>query len=245
MPMADAVKHGSDERVTRGDVEELKRRAGREAAAMVQDGTVIGLGSGSTAREFVRALGERVADGLNVRAVASSRQTAKLACEMGITVVDLAQPLDLAVDGADAVDRSTLAAIKGLGGALVREKLVARAAVRFVLVIDDSKLYDHLADSQPQIPVPVEVLPFGWKLTQQRLQGLGNAVIRTGDDGKPFVSDNGNLILDLYGCEYGNLLDLGARIKQISGVVDHGLFFNLVTDAIVASPEGIRTLSAE
>lgn len=223
-------------------IEQLKREAGERAAEMVEDGMIVGLGSGTTAREFVRYLGERVRQGLRISAVASSSTTAELAREVGITLVDHEEPLDLAVDGADAVERDSLAAIKGLGGALVREKLIAQAAVRFVLVVDDTKIYTHLSDSQPDIPVPVEVLPFGWKLTHQRLSHLGNPVLRE-KDGDPFVSDNGNYILDLYGCEYRELATLANQIKMISGVVDHGLFCNLATEAIIAGEQGIEMLS--
>lgn len=223
------------------DIEQLKREAGKRAADLVEGGMVIGLGSGTTAREFVRYLGKRVHAGLTVTAVASSSTTADLAREVGIALSDHEEPLDLAVDGADAVERDSLAAIKGLGGALVREKLIAQAAVRFVLVVDDSKVYSHLSDSQPDIPVPVEVLPFGWKLTHQRLSHLGNPVLRE-KDGDPFVTDNGNYILDLYGCEYRELAGLANQIKIISGVIDHGLFCNLATEAIVAGEHGIEVL---
>lgn len=219
--------------------DDLKRLAGQEAARMLRDGMRVGLGSGSTARAFVEALGRRVRDGLAITAVASSRQTAELACASGIKLVELDSPLDVAVDGADAVDRRTLATIKGLGGALVRERLVAQAALRFVLILDESKLFERLSDSQPAVPIPVEVLPFGWKLTHQRLSAFGNPILRLDRSGDPFVSDNGNLILDLYGCDYGALDSLAHQIKLVTGVVDHGLFLNLATTAIVASASGV------
>ncbi|MFW6074821.1 MAG: ribose-5-phosphate isomerase RpiA [Chloroflexota bacterium] len=223
-------------------IAELKRDAGRRAVEFVEDGMSVGLGSGSTAREFVRALAERLQqEDLTIRAVASSEGTEKLAGELGIPLVEHEEPLDLAIDGADAVERDTLAAIKGLGGALVREKLIAQAAVRFVLVVDESKVYTRFTQSHPDIPVPVEVLPFGWKLTHQRLAHLGNPVLRERSD-EPFISDNGNLILDLYGCDFQDVLSLAQQIKVISGVVDHGLFCNLVTDAVVAKESGIEIL---
>jgi ribose 5-phosphate isomerase A len=225
------------------DIDRLKREAGRAAAATVNDGMRIGLGSGSTARAFVEALAERVRDGLQVTAVASSETTAELARTAGITLAAHDAPLDLAVDGADAIERETLAAIKGLGGALVRERLIAQAAMSFLLIADDSKLFERLADSQPGIPIPVEILPFGWKLTHQRLASFGNPVLRLAGNGEPFISDNGNLILDLYGCDYGSLDDVAAQIKAVSGVVDHGLFLRLATGAVIASPKGIETLA--
>lgn len=229
-------------RVSQGIVDQQKRLAGQHAATLVEDGLRVGLGSGTTAREFVRALGERVVGGLRVRGVASSFRTAQLAREVGIPLDDHDGPLDLAVDGADAVERETLAAIKGLGGSLTREKLVAQAANRFILICDESKLHRRLADSQPEIPIPVEVLPFGWKLTLMRLSVLGNPILRELEE-NPFVTDNGNFILDLYGSDLEDAVHLASRIKACSGVVDHGLFLNMATEAIIAGPEGIQTLT--
>lgn len=213
--------------------EEQKARAGEHAAQLVEDGMTIGLGSGSTALAFVRSLGDRVRTGLKVRAVSSSDRTSQEARSVGIELIDLACRLDLAVDGADVIERGTLCAIKGLGGALTREKLVALAADRFVLVGDASKVVDSLSDSQPRIPVPVEVIRFGWKLTRERLQLLGDPVLRE-RDGSPVITDNGNLILDLYNTDYAQLPDLASAIKEISGVVEHGLFINMAALAIVA-----------
>lgn len=224
------------------EIERLKQAAGQCAAALVEDGMRVGLGSGSTARAFVEALGVRVKSGLRVVAVASSERTAEVARAAGIDIVELDAPLDLAVDGADAIERGTLAAIKGLGGALVRERLVAQAATRFVLIADDSKLYDRLQDSQDGIPVPVEILPFGWKLTRERLFAFGEPKLRQGASGKPFLSDNGNMILDLYGCDLSEPGELAARIKAIAGVVDHGLFVGMASAAVIAGAGGIDKL---
>lgn len=229
--------------MTKTDQAEFKRLAGLRAAELVEDGMLVGLGSGSTAREFVRALGERVANGLAIQAVPSSRGTEQLARDLSIPIVEHERSLDLAVDGADVVERGTLSAIKGLGGALVREKLVALAARRFVLVIDDSKLYDRLADSRPVIPVPVEIMSFGWKLTYRRLESLGRPVLRE-VDGAPFVSDNGNLVVDLFDGDYADLQSLAGEIKGITGVVDHGLFVNLATDVIIARQAGVELMQA-
>ena len=225
--------------MTKTEQADLKRQAGLRAAELVEDGMRVGLGSGTTAREFVRALGERVADGLRIQAVPSSRGTEQLAREFAIPIVEHERPLDLAIDGADAVERATLNAIKGLGGALVREKLVALAARRFVLIIDESKLYEQLSGSQPDIPVPVEIMSFAWNLTRRRLENLGRPVLRE-RDGAPFVSDNGNLVVDLFDCDYGEVQLLAGEIKSITGVVDHGLFVNLATDAIIARQAGVE-----
>lgn len=202
----------------------------------------IGLGSGSTATAFVRSLGERVKAGLRVRAVSSSDITSQAALSAGIELVDLDGPLDLAVDGADVIERGTLCAIKGLGGALTREKLVALAADRFVLVGDASKVVDSLSESQPRIPVPVEVIPFGWKLTSERLQLLGEPVLRE-KNGLPVVTDNGNLILDLFEADYRQIPDLAGAIKEITGVVEHGLFLNMAALAIVARESDVEELT--
>ncbi|CAN5509030.1 ribose 5-phosphate isomerase A [soil metagenome] len=208
----------------------------------MRDGMRVGLGSGSTARAFVECLGRRVADGLGITAVASSTSTAELANSVGIPVAEHDTALDLAVDGADAVARSSLAAIKGLGGALVRERLVAEAAFEFVLIVDDSKLFEQLSDSQPDVPVPVEILPFGWKLTRDRLASFGEPRLRVDSKGVPDKTDNGNLIIDLHGCDYGSLDELASGIKMLSGVVDHGLFLHLATTAIVGTAKGVLQL---
>jgi len=226
------------------EFEWLKRAAGERAAELVEDGMRVGLGSGSTALAFVGALGQRTRDGLRVTAVATSEQTAEAARSAGIELVQLDAPLDLAVDGADAIERGSLAAIKGLGGALVRERLVAEAARRFVLIADDSKLVDHLVESQPDIPIPVEVLPFGWQLTGARLSAYGEPKLRGSEAGKPFVSDNGNLILDLFGCDWREPATLAARLKATTGVVDHGLFLGLASTALIATPAGVAVLNA-
>lgn len=221
--------------------EQHKQWAGERAALLVEDGMTVGLGSGTTARAFVRALGARVQAGLRVRAVSSSVVTGRLAIEAGIELVELNSRLDLAVDGADAIERGTLSAIKGLGGALTREKLVALAADRFVLVGDTSKVFASLAQTQPRIPIPVEVLPFGWQHTRDRLALIGDPVPRMFDE-QPFVTDNGNLILDLYAADCDQILDLALAIKEITGVVEHGLFLNMASLAIVAGRDGVKEL---
>jgi ribose 5-phosphate isomerase A len=220
-----------------------KRLAAERAAELVEDGMTIGLGSGSTAELFVQALGVRIAAGLTVRGVASSMRTAAVAHEVGLPLVDLDGPLDLAVDGADAIERSTLNAIKGLGGALTREKLVALAARRFVLAGDHSKLVERLADRRTTLPVPVEALAFGWRLTSRRLEALGQPVLRS-RDGAPAVTDNGNVILDVHDLEITNPAELEARLNQIPGVVTNGLFARRGADVLLlGTREGVKTLT--
>jgi ribose 5-phosphate isomerase A len=218
-----------------------KRLAAARAAELVEDGMTIGLGSGSTAECFVRSVGERVASGLRVRGIASSLRTEAIAAEVGIQLVDLDRTIDLAVDGADAIERGTLNAVKGLGGALTREKLIALAARRFVLVGDRSKLVGQLAERRTTLPVPVEVLAFGWKLTAKRLEVLGSPVLRE-QYGRAVTTDNGNVIVDLFMPSLDQLDSLAAAIHAVPGVVEHGLFLHMAELAIVAEPDAVETL---
>jgi ribose 5-phosphate isomerase A len=220
-------------------IEQQKQRVGERAAELVEDGSIVGLGSGSTALEFVRALGRRVQDGLNIRAVASSWQTARAAEDQGIRLIDLTGPLDIVVDGADAIERGTLHAIKGLGGSLMREKLVAEASERLVLIADHRKIVGTLSESQPGIPLPVEVVSFGWERTRDLLKRFGDPVLRE-VDGQPFVTDNSNLILDLFHADYSDVTALANEIKLLTGVVDHGFFLNMATEAIIAWEDRIE-----
>jgi ribose 5-phosphate isomerase A len=217
-----------------------KRLAAEHAARFVSDGMTLGLGSGSTAELFVRALAPRVAAGMRVRCVASSARTATLASGLGLSVGELDGPLDLAVDGADAIERASLHAIKGLGGALTREKLVALAAARLMLVGDDSKLVERLSD-RPDLPVPVEILSFGWRLTLRRLAALGEPLVRQ-RAGEPFITDNGNLIADLYRADLRDPSALATMLTALPGVVEHGLFLGLATCAFVAGDDEVLEL---
>lgn len=219
--------------------DEYKQAAAEKALELVQDGMLIGLGSGSTARYFTEGVGRLVASGLKVRGVPTSRATAELAAELGIPIItELVGPIDLAVDGADEVDPS-LNLIKGRGGALTREKLVAAASKRFVVVVDESKLVDHLGAGV----LPVEVVPFLWRSTAERLAALGVSLVVRGGEEAPDITDNGNLILDL--SAEGRIRDPGAfgvELKKITGVVEHGLFVGMTDTVIVAGPEGPRAI---
>jgi ribose 5-phosphate isomerase A len=216
------------------DVEPAKRAAGEAAALLVEDGMTLGLGTGTTARWFIEAVGARLADGLQVSAVATSLASAALAARHRIPLLELdASGVDLAVDGADTVDPD-LRLLKGLGGALVRERIVAAAASRFVVVADESKLRSHLAGF-----VPVELLVFGWHHTMTLLDQTGASfALRLDAAGEPLRSDNGNLIAD---GEFGPIADpegLAARLDAIPGVVGHGLFLGMADLVIVASADG-------
>jgi ribose 5-phosphate isomerase A len=221
------------------DQDSLKREAAEKALELVRDGMLVGLGSGSTVRYFTEGVGRLVAEGMKVRGVPTSRATAELAAASGIPVVeDLVGPIDLAVDGADEVDPN-LSLIKGRGGALFREKLVAAAAKRFVAVVDESKVVDRLGKGV----LPVEVLPFLWRSTAERLAKLCTGLKVRGGEGAPYVTDNGNLILDLsFDGGIDDASELGLALKTIVGVVEHGLFVGMADTCIVAGAEGPRVL---
>ncbi|MCC7104888.1 MAG: ribose-5-phosphate isomerase RpiA [Chloroflexi bacterium] len=222
-------------------VDELKRAAARRALEYVRDGDIVGLGSGSTAEIFLQELGRRVADGLRIVGVPTSRRSDELARGLGIQTAELspeARPL-VTVDGADEVDRATLNVLKGRGGALLREKQVAASSDRVVLIVDDSKLVTRLGE---RTPVPVEVVRFGWRQTAAELARLGAEPRQRLAEGQPFVTDEGHYVLD---CRFQSLADparLAARIKSIVGVVEHGLFVQLVDRVIVAGEQGVEEL---
>ncbi|MBV8574456.1 MAG: ribose 5-phosphate isomerase A [Acetobacteraceae bacterium] len=205
---------------------------------------VLGLGTGTTAKLLVDALGRRIRDEkLRITAIATSVRTEQQARALGVTLTSFASTsaLDLAIDGADEVEDGTLRLIKGLGGALLREKIVAEAARRFVVVVDASKAVSRLGERAPE---PVEVVRFGHEVTARRLAALsGSPVLRAGSDGKPFITDNGNLIYD---CHTGPLADpraFGAALKSIAGVVESGLFLEGVEQVIVGEADGsVRVL---
>jgi ribose 5-phosphate isomerase A len=219
--------------------DDLKQAAAEKALELVQDGMLVGLGSGTTARYFTQGLGRLVADGMKVRGVPSSRETAELAAELGIPIVtEILGQIDLAVDGADEVDPG-LNLIKGRGGALFREKLVAAASKRFVVVVDESKVVKQLGVGV----VPVEVLPFLWRTTADRLAGLGVSLVVRGGEETPYITDNGNLILDV--TVEGGIKkpdEFGAALKRTLGVVEHGLFVGMTDTVIVSGPEGPKAI---
>jgi ribose 5-phosphate isomerase A len=219
--------------------DDRKQAAAEKALELVQDGMLVGLGTGSTARFFVEGVGRLVAEGMKVRGVPTSRATAEMAATLGILIVtELVGQLDLAVDGADEVDPA-LNLIKGRGGALFREKLVAAASKRFVVVIDESKLVEDLGVGV----LPVEVLPFLWRSTAERIAGLGVSLVLRGGEETPYTTDNGNVILDL--TVAGGIKDaagLGDELKKITGVVEHVLFLGMTDTVIVAGPDGPRAI---
>jgi ribose 5-phosphate isomerase A len=224
------------------DQDALKAAAAATALELVRDGMLLGLGTGSTAAIFIDLLGERVRAGLRVTAIATSRRSREQAAALGIPVVEeIEGPVDLAIDGADEIDPQ-LNLLKGRGGALVREKLVAVAARRFVVVADASKLVPRLGVGV----LPVEILPFLWRGTVARIQALGGQdwTLRGGLEA-PFVSDNGNRVVDFTIREgIDDPVAFGARLKAVTGVVEHGLFTGLATACLVASEGGVRVLGS-
>ena len=222
--------------------EELKRAAALRAIDYVEDGMVVGLGTGSTAYFVVDGLGARVAQGLKIVGIPTSERTATQARRLGIPLATFAehQRIDVTIDGADEVERRTLNLIKGLGGALLREKIVAAASDRLVIVVDEEKLVDHLGD---HTPVPVEVTQFGWQVTAAALEGLGaKPELRHAHEDHPFITDGGNYILD---CRFGKIKDARALEKQvimIVGVVESGLFVERSSAVVVASGAGTAVL---
>ncbi len=221
----------------------FKKQAGERAAALIASGMVVGLGTGSTAIFATRRLGELLASGAlsDVVGVPTSRATAEEARRLGIPLLseDLPRPIDLTIDGADEVDPA-LNLIKGGGGALFREKIVAEASKRVVIVVDESKLSPALGTRHA---LPVEVSRFGWESQRRFLESLGGRpVVRTNADGKPFETDQGNWILD---CAFGPIPDpanLAARLAQRAGIIEHGLFCGIASEVIVAGQSGIREI---
>jgi ribose 5-phosphate isomerase A len=219
--------------------EDLKQTAAEKALELVQDGMLLGLGSGTTSRYFTEGVGRLVAGGMKLRCVPTSRATAEMAAELGIAIVqDPLGPIDLAVDGADEVD-AALNLVKGRGGALFREKLVAIAAKRFVVIVDETKLVKQLGVGE----LPVEVLPFLWRATAERLTALGASLMVRGGEETPYITDNGNLILNLV--VEGGIKDaaaFGKALKGTTGVVEHGLFVGLTDTLIIGGPGGPKVV---
>lgn len=219
-----------------------KQLAGEAAASLIEDGMILGLGTGTTATQMIYAVGRRVQEGLTITgAVATSHASEELARELGIPLTDLdTHPvLDLAIDGADEID-GQLRLIKGGGGALLREKIVASSARRFIVIGDPTK---QVAQLGRKIPLPVEVVPFAATPVSLRLEALGASVRlrRSGDN--VFVTENCNVILD---CSFaGGIADpteMEAHIRSIVGVVEVGLFLNMAERAIIGGPDGVKVL---
>ncbi len=221
--------------------DDTKLAAAKRSMEFIENGMRVGIGSGTTVKFVIEMLGERVRQGLKIVGVPTSHVSAALAAEHGIelTTFDEIQELDLALDGADEIGPG-LSLIKGGGGALLHEKIVAGAARRFVVVVGEGKLVEQLG----RFPLPVEVIPFAAGLVRQSLTELGGAPkLRPGkEEGSHYLTDEGNWIFD---CHFGTIAEpheLAAEIRSIVGVVEHGLFLDMATEAVVADSQGVRVI---
>ncbi|MFZ1917807.1 MAG: ribose-5-phosphate isomerase RpiA [Terriglobales bacterium] len=222
------------------DIQKEKEIAGRAAAKLVRDGDVVGLGTGSTAYFAVVALGERVKAGLKMVGIPTSNATADLARKVGVplTTLDEHPGIDITLDGADEIDHQ-LNLIKGGGGALLREKVVASASKKMVVISDSSKLVPVLG----KFPLPVEVISFARAVVEKKIAGLGaNVKWRTCPDSSPYLTDNGNPILD---CSFGKIVDPAALahiLSDMAGVVEHGLFIRLASAALIGKGDRVEEI---
>jgi ribose 5-phosphate isomerase A len=224
--------------------EDLKKQAGEKAVEYIKEGMIVGLGTGSTVEYSIKKLGKLVRDGLKIKGIPTSIRTQRIAKEEKIPLTTLEENpvIDLTIDGADEVD-SDLNLIKGGGGALVREKIIAYNSKKVIIVIDDSKIVKALGID---FPLPVEVVRFGWTSTKKTLEDIGcNVELRRVMENEPFITDNSNYILD---CEFERIVEpeqLEININNIPGVVENGLFIGLVDEVIVGGKQGISTLNKE
>jgi len=228
------------------DVEAQKRAAAARAVELVRPGMRLGLGTGSTAKHFVDLLAERVRGGLNVVAVPTSEATRAQAERLGIalTTLDETPELDLTIDGADEI-APDLTLIKGGGGALLREKIVAAASAKMLVIADQSKWVTMLG----RFPLPIEIAPFGAAATRRAVEAAtaaagcpGAATLRMAANGHAFVTDGGHWLLDAQLQRIPDPKTLAARLSAVPGVMEHGLFIGLAGDAIVAGPDGVRLI---
>ncbi len=222
--------------------DELKQAAANAAACELHDGMIVGLGSGTTARLAVAAIGLRVQEGLQIIGIPTSEQTAEQARALGIPLSTLGEysRIDVTIDGADEVELGTLNLIKGGGGNHLREKIVATASSRLIIAADQSKVVSHLGD---HAKVPVEVTQFSWQETARKLAKLKtNPILRLGADKQPFITDGGNYILD---CAFGRIESaevLERELDSVVGAIEHGLFIGLASLVFIGTPEGVNRL---
>jgi ribose 5-phosphate isomerase A len=215
---------------------DAKKLAGEHAATYVEAGMIIGIGTGSTVYWTLKKLGELIDKGLEIKAVPTSKQTERLAVQLGIPLLPIAEvdELDLTIDGADEVNPQ-LDLIKGGGGALLREKMVASISKRLIIVVDESKYVQRLG----RFPLPVEVVPFGWEISSRQIRNLGGIpTLRTKEHEAPFITDNGNYVLDCAFTEIKAPPDLNRALNQIPGVVENGLFTNMAERIIIGYENG-------
>jgi ribose 5-phosphate isomerase A len=226
-------------------IDQFKQSAANVAAAELQNGMIVGLGSGTTAKLAVDAIGRRVSEGLRIIGIPTSERTAEQARGLGIELSTLGEysQIDVTIDGADEVEVGTLNLIKGGGGNHLREKIVAAASSRLIIAVDESKLVSHLGD---RARVPVEVAQFGWQATARSLAKLkATPSLRLQASGNPVVTDGGNYILD---CAFGRIESadmLQRELDSVVGVIEHGLFIGMASLIVIGSSEGVKRLQRE
>ena len=215
-----------------------KVQAAQKAIEYIQDGQILGLGTGSTVHHFLTTLGVRIKSGLRIRGVPTSQATATYATQLGIPLLNNEEPwkIDIAIDGADQVDPQ-FNLIKGGGGALLREKIVARAARQFIVIVDEAKQRPHLG---LPFPLPIEILSFGWQTTQQHIEKMGWPAPRREQNGQPFLTDNGHYIVDAQIPAISDPASLETRLLHVPGVVECGLFVNMASLVITGTDHGTR-----
>ncbi|TKB94263.1 MAG: ribose-5-phosphate isomerase RpiA [Nitrospira sp.] len=227
--------------MTSVDLDHLKKAAALKASEFVRSGMVVGLGTGSTAKHLLVALGEQVKAGMKLRGVPTSQETAALAKQAGIPLIDAENrwEIDVAIDGADQVDPH-FNLIKGGGGALLKEKIVAASAKQFIVMVDHSKQVPVLGGS---FPLPIEVIPFGWGSTAREIEALTKSrVVLRERNGAPFRTEAGNLIVDVHIDRISQPGELETALNLIPGVVETGLFVGRTNVLIVGTPQGVHTL---
>ncbi len=226
-------------------INEFKQEAAKAAAAELRDGMIVGLGSGSTARLAVDAIGQRVKEGLQIIGIPTSEQTAQQARSLGIQLSTLGEysQIDVTIDGADEVELGTLNLIKGGGGNHLREKIVATASSRLIIAVDESKLVSKLGS---HAKVPVEVAQFGWQATALSLAKLkATPTLRLRPDGAPFITDGRNYVLD---CEFGAIESpsvLQRELDAVVGAIEHGLFIGMARLVVIGTCDGVKRLDRE
>ncbi|TKB59542.1 MAG: ribose-5-phosphate isomerase RpiA [Nitrospira sp.] len=229
--------------MTSVDLDQLKKAAALKASEFVRSGMVVGLGTGSTAKHLLVAIGEQVRAGMKLRGVPTSQETAALAKQAGIPLIDAENrwEIDVAIDGADQVDPH-FNLIKGGGGALLKEKIVAASAKQFIVMVDHTKQVQVLGGS---FPLPIEVIPFGWGSTAREIEALTKSrVVLRERNGAPFRTEAGNLIVDVHIDRISQPGDLETALNLIPGVVETGLFVGRTNVLIVGTPQGVHTLHA-
>ena len=227
--------------MTSNDLDHLKKAAALKAIEFVHDGMIVGLGTGSTAKHLLVALGERVHAGMKLRGVPTSQETARLARESGIPLIDAEHQweIDVAIDGADQVDPN-FNLIKGGGGALLKEKIVAASARQFIVMVDHTKQVPMLGGS---FPLPIEIIPFGWGSTARTIEALTKSrVVLRERNGAPFKTEAGHLIVDVHIDRIDRPGELETALNLIPGVVETGLFVGRTSVLIVGTPHGVHTL---